>query len=364
MKTKAKYLRAATMIMLVAALALTHSCEEAGTDDGTAVTVEISGIALSEGTLTPTFDPATTAYSATVPNATSSITVTVTTENSNVEVTIDGDTVIPGDGVKEISLTVGENPVEIVVTDGTDSVTYTVTVTRLAAAPAVELSGLSLSEGTLAPAFDPATTSYTATVPNETSAVTVTVTTDNSDFDVAIDSVAVLPGTGSKDVNLSVGENLVEIVVTDGAYSETYTVTITREAPEPADIQVVGKASYSDTSTTDLASGSLVDFENVLWEEAKTLTFTINNTGGSTLTLTATAPNYVVLTNNPDSVYTIVTQPNEATIPVGGSREFVVEFDDTNSQNGTMTGTLEIANDDPDEGGFTLDLTGESGSGF
>ena len=149
-------------------------------------------------------------------------------------------------------------------------------------------------------------------------------------------------------------------MVTDGADSETYTVTITRLSP--AEIQVVGKLNYSDASDSDIPSGSTIDFEYVFYNDFKEMTFTINNIGETTLNLTATAPDYVVITVDPDSVYTITTQPSEATIPAGGWREFVVRFEELGSDTGEMTGSLEIANDDSDEGTFTLDLTGQSGS--
>ena len=68
------------------------------------------------------------------------------------------------DGAGEMSLMVGENTVEVMVTaeDGTTTMTYTVTVTLLSSD--ATLASLSLSDITLSPDFDSATTEYTATV--------------------------------------------------------------------------------------------------------------------------------------------------------------------------------------------------------
>ncbi len=92
------------------------------------------------------------------------------------------------------------------------------------------LSSLVPSAGTLAPAFASGTTSYTTSVPNATSSITVTPTTADSNATVTVDGVSVASGTASDAVNLSVGPNVITTVVTaaDGATTKTYTVTVTR----------------------------------------------------------------------------------------------------------------------------------------
>jgi hypothetical protein len=91
-----------------------------------------------------------------------------------------------------------------------------------APATTADLTGLSLSSGTLAPAFDPATTAYSASVDNTTTSNVATATTGPG-------ATAVV-GSGS---SLAVGANTVTITVTaaDGTTTKTYTVTITRAAP-------------------------------------------------------------------------------------------------------------------------------------
>ena len=93
----------------------------------------LSGLALSAGTLSPTFAAATTDYTASVPNATTSITVTpMWTSMTYATVTVNGTLVRRGDASASIPLVVGPNTITTVVTaqDGTTKSTYTVTVTR------------------------------------------------------------------------------------------------------------------------------------------------------------------------------------------------------------------------------------------
>ena len=100
------------------------------------------------------------------------------------------------------------------------------------------LSALSVSGATLSPAFDAATTTYSTTVANAVSQVTITETTSESTA-----TVEYLDGsdatrtdadtmTAGLQVNLSVGSNIVKVKVTapDTTTEETYTVNILRVA--------------------------------------------------------------------------------------------------------------------------------------
>ncbi len=116
------------------------------------------------------------------------------------------------------------------------SVMFDVEVTRALALDAT-LSGLALSDGTgevaLTPAFDPATQSYTASVANSVTSVTVTATVADA---VTVNDVAVASGSPADAVDLAAGENVITVVVTaeDGATTLTYTVTVTRATVVPA----------------------------------------------------------------------------------------------------------------------------------
>jgi len=101
---------------------------------------DLSGLALSAGTLTPGFSSGTTSYAASVFNATASITVTPTLSDSNATVKVNGVTVASGSASGAISLAEGVNPpITAVVTaqDGTTTKTYAVVVTRSSSVAAV-----------------------------------------------------------------------------------------------------------------------------------------------------------------------------------------------------------------------------------
>jgi gliding motility-associated-like protein len=91
------------------------------------------------------------------------------------------------------------------------------------------LSGLALSIGTLSPAFSSGSTQYTATVlPGKTS-VTLTPASPDAGAVIKINGVAVATGTASAAIPLSVGVNIINIVVTEtDGLSQTYTVKIGR----------------------------------------------------------------------------------------------------------------------------------------
>jgi hypothetical protein len=95
----------------------------------------LSAIAISDGTLSPSFASGTESYTASVANGTSSITVTPTVTTSGATVTVNGTTVATGTPSSAISLTEGSNKITIIVTslDTTVTKTYTIVVTRAAA---------------------------------------------------------------------------------------------------------------------------------------------------------------------------------------------------------------------------------------
>ena len=100
------------------------------------------------------------------------------------------------------------------------------------------LSALTLSQGTLSPAFTGGTVAYVATVASVFSSITVTPTVTQANATVGVrvgGSGAFSPvtsGTASGALALTPGANTLEVLVTaqDGTTTRTYTVTVTREA--------------------------------------------------------------------------------------------------------------------------------------
>ena len=193
---------------------------------------DLSGLSLSNGNLNTIFAPATTSYTATVPYSSSSITLSPTLQQSNAVVKVNGIAVASATSSQNINLNTGANTITVIVTaqDGTTSKTYTVTITRAAPSTIANLSGLSLSAGTLSPAFSASTTSYTLFVNNPVNSTTVNPVKDHAGASIKVNNIAVTSGTASGSITLDVGSNTITTAVTaeDGITTKTYTVRITR----------------------------------------------------------------------------------------------------------------------------------------
>jgi hypothetical protein len=167
---------------------------------------------MSSGTVSPAFSPAVTSYKATVDNDVSAITITPVTNNIYTTVQVNGKTVSPGQPSGKVPLAVGPNTVTTVVKaqDGTTK-TYTITVTR--PSTNAHLAGLTISHGTLTPAFAEGVTDYTDTVSNATQSISVTPSTASMYATVKVNGTAVTSGTASKSVSLNVGVKQIKVAV-------------------------------------------------------------------------------------------------------------------------------------------------------
>lgn len=86
---------------------------------------------------------------------------------------------------------------------------------------ATELTALTISSGTLSPAFDTETSSYTASVANSVTSITVTATARDSGATISV----------SGDDSLDVGDNDVNISISKtGSPTSVYSITVTRAA--------------------------------------------------------------------------------------------------------------------------------------
>lgn len=278
----------------------------------------LSGLAISQGTLTPTFASGTTSYTASVSNSVTSLTVTPTTSNSNATVTVNGTTVTSGSASGSIALAVGDNTITTRVTaqDGSTTKDYTITVTRAAAASTnANLSNLLLSAGTLAPTFASGTTSYGANVSNATTSITLTSTVADSTATVTVNGTAVTSGNASGSIALAVGSNTINTTVTaqDGTTTKSYVVTVIREASSNANLSNLiisqGKLSpafdatvTSYNASVDYSVGSIditstvEDYNAILTVNGNAVTsgntfIVALNTGNNTVTIQVTAQN-------------------------------------------------------------------------
>lgn len=111
------------------------------------------------------------------------------------------------------------------------------------APPALALSSdasldlLALSSGALAPSFDSGIMTYTSVVTNTTATLTVTPTAAPG-AKVTVNGSAVVSGSASPAIALTVGANAITTVVTagNGVTQRTYTVTVQRSTPADPDL--------------------------------------------------------------------------------------------------------------------------------
>ncbi len=124
-------------------------------------------------------------------------------------------------------------PVVVTVTaeDGKTTMTYRLTVTRLAPSTDATLSGLKVGSLTLTPLFSSPQTTYTATANETTTAVSVTATTTHTNATVTVNGLPVRNGASSAPIQLAELTTIkVEVTAEDKSTKKTYTVTIKNDA--------------------------------------------------------------------------------------------------------------------------------------
>lgn len=282
-----------------------------GTTDTYKVTVKrlsdvatLDNITLTD--ITGTFDADAKTYTATnVPYQTKSTTVSATiTPNTNA-------TIASGDGAWTFAnsgATVNTKKIRVNAENCAYTTTqvpgnvcayneYTINVSRIAPSTDATLSNLTVSTGTLDPAFNATEHDYTVIVPNSVEAITINAT--------ANDSNATVSGDGVKN-NLTVGDNNFTITVKaeDGHDGTPYKVKVVRQSND---------TSLSALSVTS-ANGSLSPTFN---KDTKTYTYTFNESVTSvTINATTThAKASVQIGDEASSIHTATStsiNPNEA----------------------------------------------------
>ncbi|MEK3910176.1 cadherin-like beta sandwich domain-containing protein [Paenibacillus sp. FSL H7-0331] len=199
---------------------------------------DLSNLMLDQGTLSPAFASGTISYTGAVAYPVSSLKVTPTLADNTSTLKVNGNTVTSGNAAT-VPLNVGANTVTVVVTAEDNSTkTYTVTVSR-AASNNADLTSLSLSTGTLNPAFSSGTTSYAASVMNSVYSVQVFAVPVDSQarYEIIADGTTV---TGAVYLN-HIGSNTVSVKVTapDHVSSKTYTIDVNKQGLGVADISTI-----------------------------------------------------------------------------------------------------------------------------
>lgn len=128
------------------------------------------------------------------------------------------------------------------------------------------------------------------------------------------------------------------------------TMTVTVQSPE---IRVEGNTMEIADGDNSPALADDTDFGDQTANSTTDRTFTIRNTGATTLNLTG---NPIVAISGA-SEFSVFTQPSGTSIAPNGDLTFVVRYAPTSP--GSHTATISIANDDCDENPYTFDVLGE-----
>lgn len=145
------------------------------------------------------------------------------------------------------------------------------------------LAGLSLSAGTLSPAFSSDTLGYTASVANASASLTVTPTAADSGASIRVNGSTVASGGTSAALALAVGSNTLSVVVTaaDGSTTRTYTLVVTRaDATLAADASLSSLLLSSGTLSPEFSATTLSYSANVA-NTVTALAFTATATDGA-----------------------------------------------------------------------------------
>jgi len=188
----------------------------------------------STGSLSPAFDENTVNYTITVPTTQTTIAFTPTSVDNSSTIKVGKYVVKSGKKSSEISLSEGTNKISITVTTKeNESLTYTINVDRTAKFRSANLSSLTLSSGTLNPAFNKEIYTYTASVDNTVSSITVAATAEDPASTIKINDVKIPSGATSGNISLDEGGNLITVTVTDTkGKTNTYTINVTRKYPK------------------------------------------------------------------------------------------------------------------------------------
>ena len=286
---------------------------------------DLGGLTISSGTLSPQFSSSDITYTASVDNSVTQVTVTPTASDSSAAITVNGNTVTSGTGHIVTSLTVGEpNTVTVIVTaqDSTTK-TYTITLTRAASLSGnADLGGLTISSGTLSPQFSSSDITYTASVDNSVTQVTVTPTASDSSAAITVNGNDVISGTGHIVTSLTVGEpNTVTVIVTaQDSTTKTYTITLTRAA-SLSDNADLGSLTISSGTLSPQFSSSDITYTASVDNSVTQVTVTPTASDSSaTITVngnTVTSGNGYIVTSltvgEPNTVTVIVTAQDSTT---------------------------------------------------
>ena len=256
---------------------------------------DLSNLLLSAGTLSPVFDANVTSYSVTYNTDQSSIDITATQADIESSIIIEGNATASGLAIT-VNLSYGVNVIEVVVVAEDETTkTYTISATRLS--NIAGLSGIATNRGLISPTFNQNIYSYSLTVANTTTSISVSAVPIDNLSEIYVDGVFTSANTLSSPINLTVGLNPIgiKIISSDESSTQNYRINVDRT-----------KSSISTLNSITLSSGSLSPSFNT-----GTTSYTVNlsnSTTGISITVQPTENNASIKINDVTVVAGIVSQ--------------------------------------------------------
>lgn len=190
----------------------------------------IESLTVHEGMLTPEFNKNTTSYQVNIRNIYNKVTLDVELEDPKATYEVIGNSNLHlGSNIVTVRVTAEDNTtkdydIEVIVQDESEF--------------SNRLLNITLSNGSLAPDFDPDINYYTATVPNSITDTVIEVVKENIDATV----------TGVGQVNLAEGRNVFNIpVISKDGVVNTYIIAIYRLGANDATLSSLAVAGYTYT---------------------------------------------------------------------------------------------------------------------
>lgn len=180
----------------------------------------LDSLTVTNGSFNPSFNKDTLEYNVTVPVETTDFDVNAITTEPHASIT---------SGVGHYSMTESTKKIEVVVAseDLTETKTYKLNISRTKSSDNT-LSSITVSEGSLSPAFNQNTTSYTVNVGGSIDSIDIEATLSDS-------RAKILSGTGTHDLN--VGNNTITITVeSESGAKQNYVITVVRAKKENNDL--------------------------------------------------------------------------------------------------------------------------------
>ncbi|MFC1585687.1 FISUMP domain-containing protein [Fibrobacterota bacterium] len=228
----------------------------------------LSQLLITNATLNPDFDPGNYSYIDTVANSVPSVVITPQLNYSMAMVTVNGVPVQSNNPSDSIGLNDGQNEIAVTVTaeDGETTQTYTITIFRIGNP---DLSGISLSAGSLIPAFHPDTTNYSVELGEVNPSISITPTSASTTAVIKINGANVSSGSASGPHNLDPGATAFTIQVSaEVGVAKEYTVTAYRGFYDLRDstfynVTVIGTQTWmAENLNFDPVTGSSWCYEN------------------------------------------------------------------------------------------------------